>query len=93
MRLVVAKAKYNTAEHKAARKAIDQAQAAGHSLTCVETVCKFKTWVILPNQVAVVAHNPAGTTIIGASHYRCNAHEAAVRGNKMRSGKRRRYAL
>lgn len=42
---------------------------------------------IYPGQPWAVAHNDAGTVIIGAAHRKCNASEAASRGNKARAGK------
>jgi len=43
--------------------------------------------------VARLSHDPSGTIVMGESHLHCNLSEAAIRGNKMRAARRRRWAL
>jgi hypothetical protein len=89
----MAKAQHRTREYVAAYHAVKQAQAAGELLTCVEPICLFRTRLITPWQRASVSHDQTGTRILGPSHLKCNLSEAAIRGNKQRGAKRRRWAL
>ena len=90
----MAKPKYRTPEHRAARKSIDQAQARGEILLCVEPICVMTSREILPDQPADVCHDTSGTVIIGPGHSRCNRLEGAVRGERTRKGsKALRWAL
>jgi hypothetical protein len=47
----------------------------------------YQSRAIHPNQKAAVLHDPSGTRIIGIGHHKCNAREAAIRGNAMRRAK------
>ena len=89
----MAKPQHRTREYVAAYKAIKRAQAEGQILWCVEPVCKYPSRHIYPHQRASVSHDTTGALILGPSHLHDNLSEAAIRGNKMRAGKRRRYAL
>lgn len=91
----MAKPQHRTPEHRAARKAIDQAQARGEILQCVEPVCLMPTRAIQPWQPAHVCHDPSGTIVTGPGHARCNTSEGAARGNRMRGQPRtqRRWIL
>mgnify|MGYP000877122639 CR=1 FL=1 len=82
----MAKAKYQTPEYRAARAAIDQAQARDEWLTCVETVCLMETRDIAPTDRADVAHDETGTVILGPAHARCNRSEGATRMHRDRAG-------
>jgi hypothetical protein len=81
----MAEPKYRTPEYRAARKRIDQAQARGEWLTCVQGWhgssgdCLHPTRDISPTDAAHVAHDDAGTTIIGASHALCNVTDGGQR--------------
>lgn len=97
------KAKYETPEHRAAKAALRQAIEQGQGW-CVQGEpgtgssgrCHMASRVIHPGQPWAVAHNDAGTVIIGAAHQLCNASDGATRGNRMRAGGlggRRRWAL
>jgi hypothetical protein len=90
----MAKAQHRTREYIAAYRAIKRAQAAGQELWCNEVECVYRSRVIYPWQRAAVLHDQTGTRILGPGHHRCNAREAAIRGNKMRGRKRvRRLVL
>lgn len=75
------KAKYRTPEYRAERKRIDAAQARGEWLTCVEDPCLMPTRDIAPDDLAHVAHDPAGIEVLGPAHEHCNTSEGATRGN------------
>lgn len=77
---------HRTPEHRAARKAIDQAQAHGETLWCVEPVCVMGSRAIAPTEAADVCHDPAGTKVTGPGHAACNRKEGATRGNLRRAG-------
>jgi hypothetical protein len=89
----MAKPQHRTAEYVAAYRALKRAQAAGQVLWCVEGECVYPTRHVYPNQRAAVLHDVTGTVILGPGHHKCNAREAAIRGNKMRGTKRRRLDL
>ncbi len=89
----MAKPQHRTPEYRRAYQAIKRAQAAGHTLWCVEPVCKYRSRAINPWQKASVSHDPSGLHILGPGHLRCNLSEAAVRGNKMRAHSRSRWVL
>jgi len=80
----MSKPQHRTPEHRAARKAIDQAQARGEVLWCVEPVCVMGSRDIQPWQRADVCHDPSGAVITGPGHFKCNRREGATRGNRMR---------
>lgn len=86
-------AKHDTPEHRAARRRYQQLQAAGEWLTCAEQPCLYPTRDIAPHMKVDVAHNPAGTEIIGPAHRRCNRSEGATRGNRMRGKTLVRWVL
>jgi len=83
----MAKPQHRTPEHRAARKAIDQAQARGEVLWCVEPVCLHPARWIQPWEMAHVSHNTAGTVILGPSHWLCNLSEAGKRGHAKQMGR------
>lgn len=93
----MAKAQHRTVEHRAERKAIDQAQARGEVLWCVEPVCLMSSRLIQPWQRADVCHDPSGTVVTGPGHSLCNRSEGAGRGNRARGRSRgnvvRRWVL
>ena len=89
----MAKPQHRTREHVAAYKAIKRAQAAGQLLWCAEVECVMPSRIVYPHQPAAVLHDPTGTRIIGDGHARCNAREAAIRGNRQRARGVRRLAL
>lgn len=89
----MAKPQHRTREYVAAYQAIKRAQTAGRVLWCHEIECVFPTRHIYPHQKAAVCHNPEGTVILGPGHHKCNAREAAIRGNKARARRRRTWAL
>jgi hypothetical protein len=89
----MAKPQHRTPEYVAAYKALKRAQSAGQYLQCVEPVCVYNTRLITPWQRASVSHDQTGTQILGPSHLKCNLSEAAVRGNKMRARRRRRWEI
>lgn len=89
----MSKPKYETPEYRAAYKALRRAQAAGQWLTCVEPRCLKSTRGIAPSDKASVSHDPSGLVIIGPSHLGCNLSEAAIRGNRMRARKVKRFVL
>lgn len=89
----MSKAKYRTPEYRAARQAIDRAQAAGQWLWCRERLCRMPSRHIAPWQQADVAHDhtdPSGRRILGPAHRRCNRGEGAARGNRQRPRRRAR---
>jgi hypothetical protein len=51
---------------------------------CAERVCVMRTRVITPDMNLHLCHAPDGVTVLGLGHARCNLHEAAVRGNRLR---------
>ena len=84
---------HRTPEYRAARKQLDQAQARGEVLTCVEPVCFMPSRAIYPEQRADVCHDPSGTVITGPGHHTCNRSEGATRGNKQRGKTLARWVL
>lgn len=86
----MAKPQHRTREHVAAYREIKRAQAAGEWLWCMQGLdgssgaCLMATRHIAPTEAVDVAHNDAGTRVIGAAHATCNRSEAATRGNRMR---------
>lgn len=89
----MSKPQHRTAEYRRAYQAIRKAQAAGEVLWCHEVQCVYPSRHIYPHQKAAVLHDPTGTVIVGEGHAKCNAREAAIRGNKMRARRRRRLVL
>lgn len=89
----MAKPQHRTPEYRRAYAQLRAAQSRGETLVCVEPVCVMASRAIAPWMRASVSHDPSGTVILGPSHLRCNLREAAVRGNKMRASKRRRWVL
>lgn len=81
----MAKPQHRTPEYRRAYQAIRSAQAMGLMLWCHETECVYPTRDIYPDQRAAVLHDPSGTVIVGEGHHKCNAREAAIRGNRMRT--------
>src|SRR5689334_5696671 len=58
-------------------------RTAGAGL-CAERICVMRSRVITPDMDLHLAHDPTGTRVLGLAHARCNTHEAAVRGNRLR---------
>lgn len=87
------KAKYATAEYRAAYAALKAAQRRGEWLICCQPICVMPTRDIAPNQRAHVGHDDAGGNLIGPVHQRCNTRDGAIRGNKMRGATRRAWRL
>lgn len=81
----MAESKYRTPEYRAARKRIDQAQARGEWLECVQGwhgssgTCLHPARDIAPTDPAHVAHDDAGTTVIGPAHATCNVTDGGQR--------------
>jgi hypothetical protein len=94
----MSKPQHRTAEYRLAEAACKRQVIAGQAF-CVEPICLFKTRFIPPWFADVkprlwsVSHDTTGTVVLGPSHKRCNLSEAAVRGNKQRAARRRRWAL
>ena len=88
----MAKAQHRTPEYRLALKVLGAKVARGEGW-CVEPVCKYRTRYIPPGTRWSVSHDTTGAVILGESHLKCNLSEAAIRGNKMRARKRRRWAL
>lgn len=76
-------AKRYGAAHRRERKAWAPIVASGQA-ECAEVVCLMPSRRIYPGTRWHLAHDPTGLVVIGVSHGRCNEHEAAVRGNRMR---------
>lgn len=82
---------HRTPEYRAARKAIDQAQARGQLLECVQGwhgssgSCLHPSRAIAPTDSAHVAHDDSGTTIIGASHALCNVTDGGQRRHQAKA--------
>lgn len=79
----MAKAKYQTREYRAARKAITAAQQRGEWLTCAQPLCLMTTRDIAPTQSTDVAHDDSGTVILGAAHAHCNRVDGGKRRHQM----------
>lgn len=85
---------HRTPAYRAARKAIQQAQARGQWLTCMQPECVMPTRDIAPTDAVATGHDDTGMRIIGPVHARCNNRDGAIRGNKMRAKvKPRRHVL
>lgn len=89
----MAKPQHRTPEYRRAYTQLRAAQAAGQWFTCVEPRCLMSTRDIAPWMRASISHDTTGLVIVGPSHLKCNLSEAAVRGNKMRGEKVRRWVL
>ena len=77
--------KYASPEHRAARKAIDAAQAAGRYLTCWR--CRRP---ITPTQRCVVGHDDVQVQLIrGPEHHDCNKRAADSKGARVANAKRK----
>lgn len=76
---------HRTPEHRAERKRINQAQARGQWLTCVQGWhgssggCLYPSRDIAPTDEAHVAHDDAGSTVIGPAHALCNVTDGGQR--------------
>ncbi len=78
--------------HQQERKRWQPIVEAGRAF-CTEPVCKMPSRFIPPGSKWHLSHAPDGVTYLGPSHARCNTAEAAVRGNRSRAARRRRWAL
>ena len=89
----MAKPQYQTPEYRRAKKALGREIDAGQGW-CVQGEpgtessgrCVHRTRHIAPGEPWAVAHNDAGTVVIGAAHRACNARDGATRGNLQRAG-------
>lgn len=94
----MAKPQHRTAEYRQAEASCKQQVTTGQAF-CVEPRCLLPSRWIPPWFADVkprlwsVSHDTTGTVVLGPSHKRCNLSEAAVRGNRMRAARRRRWAL
>jgi hypothetical protein len=71
-------------DHQATRaRLMNELRRTGAGL-CAERVCVMRTRVITPDMNLHLAHDPTGQRVLGLAHARCNTHEAAVRGNRLR---------
>ena len=77
------KRKYDSAEHRAARKYYAAWIAAGHGH------CWRCGGRIAPGQPFHVGHSDDGTRIMGAEHPAHNLRAAAVKGNRIANAKRK----
>lgn len=84
----MAKAQHRTPEHRRARvnlgRLIEQGKGwcvQGEQGTGSSGTCLMPTRFIAPGQAWDVAHNDAGTRIIGPAHQTCNRTEGSQRGN------------
>lgn len=76
---------HQTPAYRAARKAIQQAQARGQWLTCMQPECVMPSRDIPPTMRAFTGHDDSGNVVVGPVHAKCNARDGAIRGNKMRA--------
>lgn len=76
----------------ALRRQYARVVASGDAL-CSEPNCVRPSRLIDPAEPWDLSHDPSGEVVIGPSHRACNRHEAAVRGNRARSGMPRRMML
>ena len=85
----MASAQHRTPEYLRTRKALAPVVEAGQAW-CSEPVCVMRTRWIPPGTPWHLSHDPSGAVLLGPSHMRCNLSEAAKRGNRARSRRRRR---
>lgn len=72
--------------YRAIRAAWASVVARGEA-TCHEPICLMPTRQIHPGSKWHLSHDTTGTRILGPSHARCNASEAATRGNNARTSR------
>lgn len=98
----MAKTQHRTREYKLAEAECKRQVRAGAAL-CVEPRCLFEEahrgrWIppqfddVKP-RLWSVSHDTTGTIVLGPSHKKCNLSEAAIRGNRMRTRRRRFLVL
>jgi hypothetical protein len=83
----VAKPRYRH-QHQQERARLKPAVDAGDAY-CVQPICLKPTRWIPPGTRWDVAHDDTGTVTLGPAHEKCNRSDGAVRGNKLRSARRR----
>lgn len=75
----MSRAKYQTPDFRAERKRINEAQARGEWLTCVQGECVMGSRDIAPHEPADVAHDDSGTVVLGPAHATCNRRDGGIR--------------
>lgn len=82
--------------HQTERKRLAPIVEAGLAY-CAEPRCLWveagRTRWIPPGAPWQLSHTPDGLRYIGPSHAKCNSSEAAIRGNRARAKRRRRWVI